>query len=105
MNSRSMHALSTVCLALLLCTVAALAYYCAAQFTELPGSASLRARWNAETSFRGTKGHRSHNPAATGPVECGRLAMVAAGLGLGFVTLRRRAKMATMVVTGTQQTQ
>ena len=53
-------AIASACLAI---------YYLAAQAVELPGSSSLRDRWNSMTTRRGSPGHRSHRPRPNGPID------------------------------------
>lgn len=64
-------------------------YYSVAQVAELPGSTALRERWGGETDWRSRRGKRSHT-STTGPVDLGKLAIVAIAFGMCGAKLRKK---------------
>lgn len=93
MNPATTRTIAWLCALACLATVLWIAYYALAQAVAVPGAEALRSRWNTATSYRGTSGHRMNQPRPAGPIETGRLVMVAIAFGIGAVSLRRRAGM------------
>ncbi|MBL8059843.1 MAG: hypothetical protein JNK63_03895 [Chthonomonas sp.] len=95
MTASKARSIAKLFVALATLTLLATGYYALAQSVDLPGAADLRSRWQTQTSYRGTSGHRSHGRRDAGPIECGRLVMVALAFGAGALSFRRKAKTAS----------
>lgn len=64
-------------------------YYSLAQVAKLPGATALRERWGGEGNWRSRRGKRSHTSTA-GPVDLGKLAIVAIAFGMCGAKLRKK---------------